>query len=143
MWCYKGKSRCGSAQTTSLETVKSVAAPLTRLSCIHSLVRLRALTDFMPRSCSGQCCCCIDIVEKTYTSADGFAATNTLRVASVRSSHLGKSMLRSLSQRASTSLRASHAAQTSRFYSGMAAAASAQPGLHEAGLRCMCYPLTC
>lgn len=41
---------------------------------------------------------------------------------------MGKSMLRSLSQRASTSLRASHAAQTSRFYSGMAAAASAQPG---------------
>ena len=132
---------------TSLETVKFVAAALTRLSCIHSFSKASCADYDLLFLCQGAAAVSVAValtlLRKTYTSADGFAATNTLRVASVRSSHLGKSMLRSLSQRASTSLRASHAAQTSRFYSGMAAAASAQPGLHEAGLPRMHYPCAC
>ena len=51
--------------------------------------------------------------------------------------HLGRSMLRSLSQRACTSIRAAHIAQFSRPYNVMAAAASAQPGIF-ALLRVLC-----
>ncbi len=79
---------------TSLETVKFVAAALTRLSCIHSFSKASCADYDLLFLCQGAAAASVAValilVRQTYASADGFAATDTLRVARVRSSRLGQ-----------------------------------------------------